>query len=85
MSLIFITAPIKEKKINHIIREFFQLNLLPYNQGPGAGALLSRVFLGAGALNFPMLQDSFLFFNILIKLFFLIINIQYFNYSRKNE
>ena len=38
---------------------------------PGARALRSRVFpgAGAGALNFPKLQGSFCFFNILFNLF----------------
>ena len=55
---------------------------------PEAGALWSHVFpgAGAGALNFSILQGSFLFFNMLLNLCFKnYINIQYFSYNRKNE
>ena len=55
---------------------------------PRARVLQIHVFPGDGdrALNFPMLQGSFCFLIYFLNLFFKnSINIQYFNYSRKNE
>ena len=71
------------------------LNEFSHIQGPGAGAgveagaLRSRVFpgagAGAGALNFPKLWAPFVFYYSFKSFLKNYVNIQYFDYNRKNE
>ena len=60
------------KVVLRILHIFYIKNesIIYYIQGPGAGALWSRVFPGAGALNFPPCSRAPFVFNILLNLFF---------------